>query len=88
MDEMKETMMNKKLWTGMAVALMAVSAAVASADDKVIQIDTDYGSFPAIADGRINGFDIGAPTVVYYTYAEGKEPGTDGATPTGVVLLV
>ena len=78
--------MNKKLWSGMAVALMAVSAAVASADDKVIQIDTDYGSFPAIADGRINGFDIGAPTVVYYTYAEGKEPGTDGATPTGVVL--
>jgi hypothetical protein len=87
MDEMKEIMMNKKLWTGMAVALMALSAAVASADDKVIQVDTDYGTFPAIADGRINGFDIGAPAVVYYTYADGKEPGTDGAIPTGIVVL-
>jgi hypothetical protein len=78
-------MMNKKLWTGMAVTLMALSAAAASADDNVIEVETEYGTVPAIADGRINGFDIGAPAVVYYTYAEGKEPGTDGAIPTGIV---
>ncbi len=79
--------MKRKLWIGMTVALMVVSAAVVSADDKVVQIDTDYGTFPAIADGRINGFDIGAPAVVYYNYAEGKAAGTDGAIPNGIVLL-
>lgn len=79
--------MNRKLWIGMAVALMALSVTVASADDRVVQIDTDYGTYPAIADGRINGFDIGAPVVVYYNYEAGKEPGTDGAIPTGIVLL-
>jgi len=80
--------MTKKMWIGLLLAVMVVSAAVVSADaGDVAQIETDYGTFPVITDGRVNGFDIAAPVVVYYTYEEGKEPETDGAIPNGIELL-
>jgi hypothetical protein len=80
--------MAKKGWIGLLLVVMVMSAAVASADPgNVAQIETDYGTFPAITDGRVNGFDIAAPVVVYYTYEEGKEPETDGAIPNGIELL-
>jgi hypothetical protein len=66
--------MTKKLLILAAVVVLALSAIGVMAQDGpgVIDITLPDGSVaPVFTDGRINGFDIGAPLVVYYKAADG-----------------
>jgi hypothetical protein len=60
---------------------------VASASPgSAVKVTTPDGhTIPEIADGRLNGFDIAALVVVYYTYPEGQP--AVGEAPDGVELL-
>jgi hypothetical protein len=66
--------MSKKILILAAVAVLSLTAIGVMAQDGpgVIDITLPDGSVaPVFTDGRINGFDIGAPLVVYYTAADG-----------------
>jgi hypothetical protein len=79
--------MSRKISVLVLAAIMMLSvAAVSASSGNVVKVTTPDGVvLPAIADGRLNGLDIGAPVVIYYTYTAG-EP-TVGAAPSGVELL-
>ncbi|MEO8612651.1 MAG: hypothetical protein ABI690_32455 [Chloroflexota bacterium] len=79
--------MYRKIGVSLLVVVMALSVAVAAASPgSAVKVTTPDGqTIPEIADGRLNGFDIAAPVVVYYTYPEGQP--AVGETPTGVELL-
>ncbi len=66
--------MYRKMGVLLLVVVMALSVAVASASPgSAVKVTTPDGkTIPEIADGRLNGFDIAAPVVVYYTYPEGR----------------
>lgn len=67
--------MSKKPLILIAIVVLALSAIGVMAQDDgpgVINVTLPDGSIaPVFTDGRINGFDIGAPLVVYYKAADG-----------------
>jgi hypothetical protein len=79
--------MYRKIGVALFVVVTALSVAVASASPgNAVKVTTPDGhTIPEIADGRLNGFDIAAPVVVYYTYPQGQP--AVGETPDGVELL-
>ena len=79
--------MSRKIAVVVLAVIMALSvAAVSASSGHVVKVTTPDGAIlPAIADGRLNAMDIGAPVVVYYTYPEG-EP-VAGEAPNGIELL-